>query len=199
MGLAIYGYGSSVLKKRTLTIDKTYPNLDKLVADMWETMGDASGCGLAAPQIGRSISLFIVDSRLIYLGLSEKQRKLYFSPGDEGIREVFINAQINSYSEEEWEEVEGCLSVPTLSGKVIRPWAIRVTYENQYFEKKEKEFTGMTARIIAHEYDHIQGLLYVNRLKPLGKQLMEAKLHQLANGKVRVAYEMKFGNPKRNK
>ncbi|MGO3241206.1 MAG: peptide deformylase [Sphingobacteriaceae bacterium] len=194
MTLTIYGYGSAVLKKQTLPIDSTYPELDRLIADMWETMGDASGCGLAAPQIGRSISLFVVDSRLVYMGLSDKERESCFSPGDEGIREVFINAQITSYSEEEWEEVEGCLSVPTLSGRVTRPWTIRVRYENQYFEKKEKEFSGMTARIIAHEYDHTQGMLYIERLKPLSKQLIASKLKQLAKNKVQVRYKMKIGN-----
>lgn len=194
MTLTIYGYGSAVLKKQTLPIDSTYPELDRLIADMWETMGDASGCGLAAPQIGRSISLFVVDSRLVYMGLSDKERKSCFSPGDEGIREVFINAQITSYSEEEWEELEGCLSVPTLSGRVIRPWTIRVRYENQYFEKIEKEFNGMTARIIAHEYDHTQGKLYIERLKPLGKQLIASKLKQLVKNKVQVRYKMKIGN-----
>lgn len=144
MDLAIYGYGSSVLKRPTEKIDKAHPDLDRLIADMWETMGAASGCGLAAPQIGRSINLFVADSRLVYMGLSDKERKACFSPDDEGIREVFINAQITSCSEEEWEKLEGCLSVPTVSGRVIRPWTIRVRYENQYFEKKEKEFMNTT-------------------------------------------------------
>lgn len=182
MILPIYAYGQPVLKKVGETIDKDYPELEKLIADMWETMENADGVGLAAPQIGRAIRLFLVDST----------EALKESKTEEGIRQVFINAQILEEGGEPWSYEEGCLSIPDLRGDVSRNAQIKIRYQDENFEEHTKIFDGVNARVIQHEYDHIEGVLFTEKLKPLKRKMIKRKLEKIKTGKIRADYKMKF-------
>ena len=192
MKRSILAYGHHILKQKCNDIEKDYPELDKLIADMWETMENANGCGLASPQIGLQIRLFIVDSKSTFDNLGEEDRKFYFPQDDKGIMETFINAKIIQRSEELWEDEEGCLSIPNLFYKVKRNWAITIEYYNRNFEKQIRTFSGTTARMIQHEYDHTEGVLYLDYLKPLTKRLMASKLQKILKGQIVPAYPMNF-------
>ncbi|WP_345063998.1 peptide deformylase, partial [Sphingobacterium thermophilum] len=147
---------------------------------------------LASPQIGLPVRLFIVDSKSTFDSLGEEDRKFYFPQDDKGIMETFINAKIIQRSEELWEDEEGCLSIPNLFYKVKRNWAITIEYYNRNFEKQIRTFSGTTARMIQHEYDHTEGILYLDYLKPLTKKLLEGKLKKIARGQIKTRYPMKF-------
>lgn len=188
----ILAYGHSILKQKCNDIEKNYPELNKLIADMWETMKNANGCGLASPQIGLPIRLFVVDSKTTFENLDEADREIYFDKDDKGIMETFINAKIIERSAELWEDEEGCLSIPNLSQKVKRPWTISIEYYNKDFDFQTKKFSGTTARMIQHEYDHTEGILYLDYLKPLTRRLMESKLKKIAKGQIKTKYPMKF-------
>ncbi|ADY52207.1 peptide deformylase [Pseudopedobacter saltans DSM 12145] len=192
MKRSILAYGHHILKQKCNYIEKDYPELDKLIADMWETMENANGCGLASPQIGLPIRLFIVDSKSTFDNLGEEDRKFYFPQDDKGIMETFINAKIIQRSEELWDDEEGCLSIPNLFYKVKRNWAITIEYYNRNFEKQIRTFSGTTARMIQHEYDHTEGVLYLDYLKPLTKRLMASKLQKILKGQIVPAYPMNF-------
>ncbi|MGX1641350.1 peptide deformylase [Sphingobacterium sp. NPDC055431] len=192
MKRSILAYGHHILKQKCNDIEKDYPELDKLIADMWETMENANGCGLASPQIGLPVRLFIVDSKSTFDNLGEEDRKFYFPQDDKGIMETFINAKIIQRSEELWEDEEGCLSIPNLFYKVKRNWAITIEYYNRNFEKQIRTFSGTTARMIQHEYDHTEGVLYLDYLKPLTKRLMASKLQKILKGQIVPAYPMNF-------
>jgi peptide deformylase len=182
MILPIVAYGDPVLKRKADEISADYPELTKLIADMKETMYRASGVGLAAPQIGKSIRLFIIDSTLM---VDEEDT-------EKGIQETFINALIIDESGREWAFEEGCLSIPGIREDVYRQPVIKVRYLNENFEPQEKTFEGMTARVIQHEYDHIEGILFTDRIKPLKKTLLKKKLQKISEGNVKVDYKMKF-------
>jgi len=188
----IWAYGHSILKQKCNDIEKDYPELNKLIADMWETMKNANGCGLASPQIGLPIRLFIVDSKTTFENLEERDQQIYFDENDSGITETFINAKIIERSVELWEDEEGCLSIPNLSQKVKRHWTITIAYYNKDFEPQTKTFSGTTARMIQHEYDHTEGILYLDYLKPLTKKLMEGKLKRIVKGQIQIKYPMNF-------
>jgi peptide deformylase len=192
MKLPILAYGHPLLRQPCTNISKEYPELEKLVAAMWETMHYANGCGLSAPQIGHAIRLFIVDSQTTYSNLAPADRHGYFAEGDTGIQQTFINAHIVQRSAEHWEDEEGCLSIPGLSRKIRRPWSITITYYDLQFRQHRQTFSGATARMIQHEYDHTEGMLYIDYLKPLARKLMESKLARVAKGQVRAKYPMKF-------
>ncbi|GAA4781831.1 peptide deformylase [Olivibacter ginsenosidimutans] len=192
MKRSILAYGHHILKQKCNDIEKDYPELDKLIADMWETMENANGCGLASPQIGLPVRLFIVDSKSTFDSLGEEDRKFYFPQDDKGIMETFINAKIIQRSEELWEDEEGCLSIPNLFYKVKRNWAITIEYYNRNFEKQIRTFSGTTARMIQHEYDHTEGVLYLDYLKPLTKRLMASKLQKILKGQIVPTYPMNF-------
>ncbi len=192
MRLPILSLGHKILKEKCENINPDYPNLNELISDMWETMQKANGCGLAAPQIGQPIRLFIVDSKSTYESIEESDRKTYYENDDKGIMETFINAQIIKRSEHCWEDEEGCLSIPDLSQSVKRPWTITIEYYNSKFEKQTRTYSGTTARIIQHEYDHTDGILSIDHLKPLTKRLMEAKLKRIIKGQVKTKYPIKF-------
>ena len=182
MILSIYGYGQSVLKKKAEPIDRDYPDLENLIANMWETMYQAQGVGLAAPQIGLPIRLFIVDTEQI----QDKGRAV------EGLKHVFINAEKVDIQGEIWTYEEGCLSIPDIRGDVERPQVLHLRYLDENFEPQETVFTGMTARVIQHEYDHIEGVLFVEHLKPVRKRLIRRKLENIKKGKIKVDYKMRF-------
>lgn len=192
MRLSILSLGHKILKEKCENISPTYPNLNQLIDDMWETMQKANGCGLAAPQIGQSIRLFIVDSKSTYENIEESERKTSYGDDDKGIMETFINAKIIERSGHCWEDEEGCLSIPNLSQSVKRHWTVVIEYYNPFFEKQTKTYSGTTARIIQHEYDHTEGILYINHLKPLTRRLMESKLKKIVKGQIKTKYPMRF-------
>ncbi len=181
MLLPIHGYGLPVLRKVGEEIDKDYPDLEKLIQDMWDTMYYAQGVGLAAPQIGRSIRLFLVDTIQV---MDEGEE-------DKGIKQVFINAEILDETGEEWAYEEGCLSIPDVRGDVERQPTIKIRYQDENFETHEKEFEGMNARVIQHEYDHIEGILFTELLKPIRKRLLKKRLENIKKN-IKVEYKMKF-------
>lgn len=182
MVLPIVAYGDPVLRKMGQDIDKNYPNLQQLIDDMFETMEKAKGVGIAAPQIGKAIRLFVIDSNKMY---DEDEKP-------EGIREVFINARIIDESGDEWAFEEGCLSIPGIREDVYREEDIVIQYYDRDFIFHEKTFTGLTARVIQHEYDHIDGKLFIDHLKPLKKSLLKGRLDKISKGQVEHSYKMKF-------
>lgn len=192
MVLPIYAYGHPILRKVCTDIDHEYAGLNGLIGDMWETMYSATGCGLAAPQIGRSIRLFVVDSSSTYEQLKEKERLKYFAPEDSGIQETFINARITARSPETWEDLEGCLSIPRLARKITRSWSIEIAYYDAGFQKQTRQFSGLTARMIQHEYDHIEGILYPDHLPVDARHLMKSKLQKISKGLIKPPFPMKF-------
>jgi len=182
MILPIYAYGQPVLKKVAEDIDANYPDLQELIANMWETMYAAHGVGLAAPQIGLSIRLFVIDSS----PMMDDGREA------EGIKRVFINAHKVEENGTPWSFEEGCLSIPDIRGDVERPPVVRLRYMDENFVQHEEVFTGLNARVIQHEYDHIDGVLFVERLKPLKKRLVQRRLENIRRGNVESDYRMKF-------
>lgn len=190
MTLPIVAYGSPVLRAVAVDIAPDYPNLGQLIADMWETMYASNGVGLAAPQINRSVRLFVVDSQQIIEHLDEEERAEF--EGDEGIKETFINARILNYEGDEWPYNEGCLSIPKVREDVYRPETITIAYVNENFEPQHKTFSGITARVIQHEYDHIEGKLFIDYLSPLKRKLLKGKLLDISKGKIRMDYRMTY-------
>lgn len=178
----IVAYGNPVLKKRAAEIDKSYPNLDKLIADMYETMYSSSGVGLAAPQINLSIRLFITDGSVF----DDEE------PGLKEFKKVFINPEIVEEQGEEWKFNEGCLSIPGIREDVQRKPMVRIKYVDENFKEHTDVFTGIAARIIQHEYDHLEGVLFIDYLTPFKKRLLKGKLSDISMGKVDVDYKMKF-------
>lgn len=184
MVLPIYAYGQPVLRRVAKPITKDYPHLDKLIKNMWETLKHSDGIGLAAPQIGKSIRIFLVDTA--QLNDEEEENE------EEGIKKVFINAEKIEETGDDWTYEEGCLSIPDVSGEVDRPAKIKLRYFDEAFEEHIEEFDGMNARVIQHEYDHIEGKLFTEYLKPVKKQLIRRKLESIRKGKAKPSYEMVF-------
>ncbi len=190
MILPIVAYGAQVLRTKGKLIKPDYPNLDKLIEDMWETMYESSGVGLAAPQINKSIRLFIIDSTQIFNNLEDDEKGKY--PDGPGIKEIFINAQIVTLNGEPWPYTEGCLSIPKIREEISRNEEVTIEYDNQQFQHQIKTFNGLTARVILHEYDHIEGKLFIDYLKPLKRKLLKGKLDDISKGKITVDYKMSF-------
>ena len=189
MILPIAAYGSPVLRNIGKEISSDYPDLQKLIIDMWETMYNSNGVGLAAPQISRDIRLFVMDSCQIFENREEGDDDYPDAPGYKG---VFINARIISESGKLWSYNEGCLSIPRIREDVDRMEEIRISYLDENFQPQEKTFIGITARIILHEYDHIEGRLFIDRIRPLKRTLLKRKLDDISKGKVNVDYRMTF-------
>ena len=187
MTLPIVAYGAAVLRKVSEPISADYPNLAKLIEDMWETMYDSNGVGLAAPQINRAIRLFVMDSKQIFENAEPEDASFPDAPG---IKRVFINAEIVELSGKEWVYNEGCLSIPKIREDVLRHEKVTLKYMDENFVEKVETFDGMTARIILHEYDHIEGKLFIDYIKPLKKKMLQGKLNDIHKGKVRVDYKM---------
>lgn len=182
MLLPIYAYGQPVLKKMAEDIGPDHPGLQEFIENMWETMYQAEGVGLAAPQVGESIRLFVIDT----IQIMEEGKE------DEGIKRVFINAHKVEEAGEPYAYEEGCLSIPDVRGDVDRPPQLRLRYMDENFEEHEEAFNGINARVIQHEYDHIDGILFTEHLKPIKKRLVRRKLEDIKKGKVKVEYRMKF-------
>jgi peptide deformylase len=190
MILPIVAYGHPVLRKVASEIGPDYPQLATLIADMWETMYYSNGVGIAAPQINRDIRLFVVDSEQIFAN-QEPEEKGEF-PDEPGIKEVFINARVLALDGEPWAYNEGCLSIPKIREDVYREESVTLQYQNEQFETITRSFVGITARIILHEYDHIEGKLFIDHLKPLKRKLLKGRLDDISKGKIRVDYKMMF-------
>jgi peptide deformylase len=186
----IVAYGAAVLRKQSQEIGTDYPDLPKLIEDMWETMYASNGVGLAAPQINKDIRLFVVDSTQIFSNLEEDEKGVY--PDEPGIRQVFINARIEALDGDEWSYNEGCLSIPRIREDVFRQESVTLSYVDENFQAHTKTFNGITARVILHEYDHIEGKLFIDYLKPLRRKMLQGKLNDISKGKVNVDYKMIF-------
>jgi peptide deformylase len=190
MILSIVAYGHPVLRKLASDIGPDYPHLSKLIEDMWETMYASSGVGLAAPQVNRDIRLFVVDTEQMFRNMDEEEKEEY--PGDEGIKAVFINAHIEELEGEEWQYNEGCLSIPKIREDIYRHESVTLRYCDEQFVEHTKTFSGLTARVILHEYDHIEGKLFIDHISPLKRKLMKGRLNDISKGKVNVDYKMTF-------
>jgi peptide deformylase len=186
----IVAYGSPVLRKQSRDIAQDYPGLATLIADMWETMYASNGVGLAAPQINKDIRLFVIDSTQVFANLEDDEKGLY--PDGPGVKQVFINAHIRSLEGEEWVYNEGCLSIPKIREDVSRTETVVIDYMDENFQSHTGTFNGISARIILHEYDHIEGKLFIDYLKPLRRKLLQGKLTDISKGKIKVDYKMIF-------
>ena len=189
MILPIIAYGDPVLKRKALPISKDYEGLEQLIESMWETMYHAHGVGLAAPQIGKSIRLFVIDG-------SPFADDEDATPNDQlvlkSFKKVFINAEMLTEEGDDFSFTEGCLSIPDIREAVTRPSVIRLRYLDENFKEQVEEFSGLAARIIQHEYDHIEGVLFTDKLSPLKKRLIKGKLDKISRGMVESDYRMKF-------
>lgn len=183
MKLPIVAYGDPVLKRKAIDIDKDYPELDTLIANMFETMYAAHGVGIAAPQIGLSIRLFVVDAS----PFAEDD-----APELKDFKKVFINAHIEEEEGDKWDFNEGCLSIPDIREDVSRHTTIYIRYFDEHWVEHREKYDGLAARVIQHEYDHIEGKLFTDRLSVLRKAMLKSKLDAISKGQVKVDYKMKF-------
>ena len=190
MILPVVAYGHPVLRRVADDITPEYPGLAKLIGDMWETMYHTNGVGLAAPQINKSVRLFVMDTEQIVEGFDDEDRKDF--PDEKPIKRVFINAYKVEDHGEPWAYNEGCLSIPKVREDIKRPEFVTLKYLDENFVEHEETFAGITARVIQHEYDHIDGKLFIDYIAPLKKRLIKKKLDDISNGKVRVDYRMLF-------
>lgn len=186
----IVAYGHPVLRKAADPIQPGMLSLDSLIADMWETLYASNGVGLAAPQVNRSIRLFMVDTVQMFESMEQGEREKYADAP--GIKAVFINARIVSFSGTPWAYNEGCLSIPKIREDVLRPETVELEFQDEQWHPHRKTFSGLTARVILHEYDHIEGKLFIDHLSGLKKKLLKGKLTDITKGQVRVDYKMHF-------
>ena len=189
MRLPIIAYGDSILRKKASEITIDYPDLNILIANMFETMYAAHGVGLAAPQIGLSIRLFIIDASTF----ADDEPDLI------SFKKIFLNAQVIDESGEKWVFNEGCLSIPEIREDISRQNTIRISYYDENWQLHEETYKGLVARIIQHEYDHIEGKLFTDKLSPLRKAMLKKRLDSISKGMVKVEYKMKFPALKKGK
>ena len=188
MILPIVAYGAPILRKKAVDIQADYPQLDKLIADMWETMYASSGVGLAAPQINKDIRLFVVDSTTIFENLEEEEKGRF--PDEPGFKKAFINARIKEFAGNDWSYNEGCLSIPKIREDVLRNETVTMAFQDENFMPHERVFSGITARVILHEYDHLEGKLFIDYLTPLKRRLLKGKLMDISKGRTKTDYRM---------
>ena len=191
MILPIVAYGHPVLRKIAHDITPDYPGLAKLIEDMWETLYASTGVGLAAPQVNKDIRLFVVDSQQIFNQIKENKEQHSY-PDAPGIKQVFINAHIKELDGFEWSYNEGCLSIPKIREDIKRQSVVTIEFMDENFQHHMRTFQGLTARIILHEYDHIEGKLFIDRITPLKRKLLKGKLNDITKGKIKVDYKMMF-------
>ena len=196
MILPIVAYGDPVLRKVAVAIDAAYPDLEKLITNMKETMYNASGVGLAAPQIGKAIRLFLIDASPFAEddNLSAEERTVLKS-----FNRVFINPKILEEDGEEWLFNEGCLSIPDVREDVSRQPKITIEYQDENFTIHTETLEGLAARVFQHEYDHIEGILFTDKLSTLKKRIIKKKLENISKGKISADYRMRFPNAKKGK
>ena len=190
MILPIVAYGDPVLRATCEEIDQNYPQLETLIANMFETMYEAQGVGLAAPQIGKSIRLFVLDATPFAEGEDG-------DPGCNDFKRVFINPIIFEESGEEWGMEEGCLSIPGIREEVKRQGDLKIEYYDQNWDLYEESLTGFAARVVQHEYDHIEGVLFTDKISAFRRQLIRSKLNDISKGKTDANYRMRFPKAKR--
>ncbi|MDO4695483.1 peptide deformylase [Porphyromonas sp.] len=178
MKLPIYLYGHPILREETIEIDAKYPDLKKLIEDMYETMYDAEGIGLAAPQIGKAIRLMVIDADVLAEDFPECK----------DFKKVFINPKITKHNDEEVSLNEGCLSIPGIQEKVSRPTEITVEYLDEELQPQTIDLTGFAARVFQHEFDHIEQTLFTDRISPMRKQMIKSKLSKISQGQVNCHY-----------
>lgn len=191
MILPIVAYGDPILKQRAKEISSSSKDLEILLKNMWETMYAANGVGLAAPQVGKSLRLFIVDGSpfSVEASLTEDEKNEL-----KGFKKVFINPKILQKSDDLENFNEGCLSIPDVRGDLTRPTTIKIKYQNQYFKEITEHISGLPSRIVQHEYDHLEGILFTDKLSALKKKLLKNKLLKISRGNINVDYLMKFDN-----
>ncbi|WP_343485766.1 peptide deformylase [Allomuricauda sp. d1] len=196
MILHIVAYGDPVLRKKAKDISNAYPNLNELIENMWETMYNANGVGLAAPQVGLPIRLFVVDTTPFAddEDLTKDEQKAV-----EGFKKAFINAKIEEETGKDWAFNEGCLSIPDVREDVNRKDTITITYQDPDFNTHTETYDGLLARVIQHEYDHIEGILFTDKLSSLKKRLLKSRLDKISKGKINVEYKMRFPNLKKGR
>ncbi|MGB0166093.1 MAG: peptide deformylase [Luteibaculum sp.] len=198
MILPIVAYGNPILKKEAEEIDQDYPELSALIENMFETMYAAKGVGLAAPQIGLGIRLFIVDASPFAEDPEEED-----DPSEmaalKNFKKVFINPIIEEEQGKEWPFTEGCLSIPEIREEVKRKPDILISYYDENWNFKEEKYSGYAARIIQHEYDHIEGILFTDKLHPLKRKMLRGRLDDIAKGNIDVSYKMKFNIKKKGR
>ncbi len=196
MVLPIVAYGDPVLRKKAKEIPQDYPKLKELIENMWETMYGAYGVGLAAPQVGLPIRLFMIDTSPFAEDedLSDEEKKEL-----EGLKKVFINPTILEETGDEWAFSEGCLSIPDIREDVFRKPDITIEYYDEDFQKHTQSYSGLAARVIQHEYDHIEGILFTDKLSSLKKRLIKGKLANISKGKINVDYRMRFPELKKGR
>ena len=190
MVLPIVAFGSPILRSLCKDVSPGYPGLKTLIEDMWETMYASNGVGLAAPQVNKDIRLFVIDSRQIFENMEPEERGSF--PDDPGTKQIFINGHIEGVNGEKWAYNEGCLSIPKIREDILRNETVTLRYEDENFEHHTSTFRGITARIILHENDHLDGKLFIDYLPPLKRKLMKGKLDDISKGKVNVDYKMVF-------
>lgn len=199
MILPIVVYGDPVLRKKCVDIDKNYENLPQLIKNMYETMYDANGVGLAAPQIGKAIRLFVIDASPF--AEVDEDEEPEFTEAEmkamDGFKKTFINAQIIEETGEEWKFNEGCLSIPKIREDVIRKPKLTIEYYDEDFKKHSDTYEGVIARVIQHEYDHIEGVLFTDKISPFKRKLISGKLADISKGKFRADYKTKVFQPKK--
>ena len=196
MLLPIIAYGHPVLKRKAEVINKDYPKLLELIDNMFETMYNANGVGIAAPQIGLSIRLFIVDTSPFSEdeSLNDKDKSELKS-----FKKIFINPEILDETGDDWSFEEGCLSIPNIRESISRQESIKIQYFDENFNKHIESYEGLLARVIQHEYDHIEGILFTDKLSSFKKQLLKKKLLKISSGKLSFDYEMKFHKSSKKK
>jgi peptide deformylase len=189
MILPIVAYGSSILRQVCKDITPTYEGLPKLLEDMWETMYKSNGVGLAAPQINKDIRVFMIDTIQIVEGAEDDEERAEYA-NEKPRKQLFINAKIIEENGEPWAYNEGCLSIPKVRADVMRSESVTLQYVDEQFVQHTETFSGITARVIMHEYDHIDGKLFIDRLKPLKRKMLGGKLDAITKGKVSMGYRM---------
>ena len=187
----IIAYGNNILRKEGLDVEHSGETLNFLIDSLWKTLDYSGGVGLAAPQIDDNHRVFVVNSKIMYNECDAEEKKVLFS-GDQGIEEVFINAEIVEVSDEVWKEQEGCLSIPGINELVERPWDIVVEYQDANMVLIRKQFSGYTAKVIQHELDHTNGVLFIDHLSALSKRLMQNKLKKVIEGRMEANYPIKY-------
>jgi len=189
MILPIIAYGSSVLKAKASHVDTKDPNLYRLIADMWETMYNANGVGLAAPQIGESLRLFVIDASSFAQDEELTPDEIKFL---QDFKRVFINPKMIAETGEEWNFTEGCLSIPNIREDISRKKEINIHFLDEQFKEQTLTLNGLAARVVQHEYDHIEGILFTDRLSPLKRRLIKGKLSHISKGNINSDYKMRF-------
>jgi len=190
MVFPIVAYGHPVLRKVAVDILPDYPELDKFIEDMWETMYGSNGVGLAAPQVNKNIRLFVMDTVQMFNNMEEEEKDTY--PDAPGVKAVFINAHLVELEGEEWPYNEGCLSIPKIREDIYRHETVTIQFRDEDFGSQIQTFTGLSARVILHEFDHIEGKLFIDHLPALKRKLMKGRLADITKGKVVVDYKMLF-------